>query len=241
MGLPVQAHGHQHRPAVGAAAFRHPRPTRVREPVEERPAREAARHAGVPRQELVLRLRAGHGHPSARNSAGTVGDPTQTATVTFQRERVINPLRRPPGVHRRPAGDGSMRPLTFTPPSRAAPAAPTAAWAPASAPSARTSTRCRAERSTRRWPTSTRWPCRRASSRPSRTARRRASSSSPSARIHLLRNRRAERRRHPPHQRVRLEQPGEGPEVYSKLKEAPRIEIEIERNGAPIRKTYNVR
>jgi general secretion pathway protein C len=38
-----------------------------------------------------------------------------------------------------------------------------------------------------------------------------------------------------------LNSPEKALEVYSKLKEAPRIEIEIERNGAPIRKTYNVR
>jgi general secretion pathway protein C len=30
-------------------------------------------------------------------------------------------------------------------------------------------------------------------------------------------------------------------EVYSKLRESNRIDIEIERNGTPIRKTYNVR
>jgi general secretion pathway protein C len=38
-----------------------------------------------------------------------------------------------------------------------------------------------------------------------------------------------------------LNSPEKALEVYSKLKEASRIEIEIERNGAPIRKTYNVR
>jgi general secretion pathway protein C len=38
-----------------------------------------------------------------------------------------------------------------------------------------------------------------------------------------------------------LNSPEKALEVYSKLKESPRIEIEIERNGAPIRKTYNVR
>jgi general secretion pathway protein C len=38
-----------------------------------------------------------------------------------------------------------------------------------------------------------------------------------------------------------LNSPEKALEVYSKLKEAGRIEIEIERNGAPIRKTYNVR
>lgn len=38
-----------------------------------------------------------------------------------------------------------------------------------------------------------------------------------------------------------LNSPEKALEVYSKLKEAGRIEIEIERNGAPVRKTYNVR
>ena len=38
-----------------------------------------------------------------------------------------------------------------------------------------------------------------------------------------------------------LNSPEKALEVYSKLKESSRIEIEIERNGAPIRKTYNVR
>jgi general secretion pathway protein C len=38
-----------------------------------------------------------------------------------------------------------------------------------------------------------------------------------------------------------LNSPEKALEVYSKLKEASRIEIEIERNGAPLRKTYNVR
>ena len=38
-----------------------------------------------------------------------------------------------------------------------------------------------------------------------------------------------------------LNSPEKALEVYSKLKEASRIDIEIERNGAPIRKTYNVR
>ncbi|MBN1203813.1 MAG: general secretion pathway protein GspC [Myxococcaceae bacterium] len=38
-----------------------------------------------------------------------------------------------------------------------------------------------------------------------------------------------------------LNSPEKALEVYSKLKEASRIEIEIERNGAPIRKNYNVR
>lgn len=38
-----------------------------------------------------------------------------------------------------------------------------------------------------------------------------------------------------------LNSPEKALEVYSKLKEASRIEIEIERNGAPVRKTYNVR
>lgn len=38
-----------------------------------------------------------------------------------------------------------------------------------------------------------------------------------------------------------LNSPEKALEVYSKLKEASRIEIEIERNGAPIHKTYNVR
>ncbi|ATB46868.1 type II secretion system protein GspC [Corallococcus macrosporus] len=38
-----------------------------------------------------------------------------------------------------------------------------------------------------------------------------------------------------------LNSPEKALEVYSKMKDAPRIEIEIERNGAPIRKSYNVR
>jgi general secretion pathway protein C len=38
-----------------------------------------------------------------------------------------------------------------------------------------------------------------------------------------------------------LNSPEKALEVYSKLKESSRIEIEIERNGAPVRKTYNVR
>ncbi|WP_224249439.1 type II secretion system protein GspC [Hyalangium gracile] len=38
-----------------------------------------------------------------------------------------------------------------------------------------------------------------------------------------------------------LNSPEKALEVYSKLKESSRIEIEIERNGTPIRKTYNVR
>jgi general secretion pathway protein C len=38
-----------------------------------------------------------------------------------------------------------------------------------------------------------------------------------------------------------LNSPEKALEVYAKLKESSRIEIEIERNGAPIRKTYNVR
>lgn len=38
-----------------------------------------------------------------------------------------------------------------------------------------------------------------------------------------------------------LNSPEKALEVYTRLKEASRIEIEIERNGAPIRKTYNVR
>jgi general secretion pathway protein C len=38
-----------------------------------------------------------------------------------------------------------------------------------------------------------------------------------------------------------LNSPEKALEVYSKLKEAPRIDIELERNGATVRKTYNVR
>ncbi|NOJ80355.1 general secretion pathway protein GspC [Myxococcus xanthus] len=38
-----------------------------------------------------------------------------------------------------------------------------------------------------------------------------------------------------------LNSPEKALEVYSKMKDAARIEIEIERNGAPIRKSYNVR
>ncbi|NBD08585.1 general secretion pathway protein GspC [Corallococcus sp. Z5C101001] len=38
-----------------------------------------------------------------------------------------------------------------------------------------------------------------------------------------------------------LNSPEKALEVYSKLKDSSRIEIEIERNGAPIRKSYNVR
>lgn len=38
-----------------------------------------------------------------------------------------------------------------------------------------------------------------------------------------------------------LNSPEKALEVYSKMKDASRIEIEIERNGAPIRKSYNVR
>ena len=77
--------------------------------------------------------------------------------------------------------------------------------------SARTNTRSPARRSTRRWPTSTTWRCRRASFPPSRTA----SAAGLQAllhppRLHLLEDRRAERRRHQAHQRLRPEQPGEG-------------------------------
>ncbi|WP_426731991.1 type II secretion system protein GspC [Myxococcus faecalis] len=38
-----------------------------------------------------------------------------------------------------------------------------------------------------------------------------------------------------------LNSPEKALEVYSKMKDSSRIEIEIERNGAPIRKSYNVR
>jgi general secretion pathway protein C len=38
-----------------------------------------------------------------------------------------------------------------------------------------------------------------------------------------------------------LNSPEKALEIYSKLKEASRIDIEIERNGAAVRKTYNVR
>ncbi|WP_164015094.1 type II secretion system protein GspC [Pyxidicoccus trucidator] len=38
-----------------------------------------------------------------------------------------------------------------------------------------------------------------------------------------------------------LNSPEKALEVYSKMKDASRIEIEIERNGAPIKKSYNVR
>lgn len=38
-----------------------------------------------------------------------------------------------------------------------------------------------------------------------------------------------------------LNSPEKALEIYSKLKEASRIDIEVERNGAPVRKTYNVR
>ena len=38
-----------------------------------------------------------------------------------------------------------------------------------------------------------------------------------------------------------MNSPEKALEVYSKLKDSSRIEIEIERNGAPIRKSYNVR
>ena len=38
-----------------------------------------------------------------------------------------------------------------------------------------------------------------------------------------------------------LNSPEKALEIYSKLKEANRIDIEVERNGAAVRKTYNVR
>jgi len=38
-----------------------------------------------------------------------------------------------------------------------------------------------------------------------------------------------------------LNSPEKALEIYSKLKEAGRIDIEVERNGAAVRKTYNVR
>ena len=38
-----------------------------------------------------------------------------------------------------------------------------------------------------------------------------------------------------------LNSPEKALEVYSKLKEANRIDIEVDRNGRPLRKTYNVR
>ncbi|MBZ4417110.1 type II secretion system protein GspC [Myxococcus sp. RHSTA-1-4] len=38
-----------------------------------------------------------------------------------------------------------------------------------------------------------------------------------------------------------MNSPEKALEIYSKMKDASRIEIEIERNGAPIRKSYNVR
>ncbi|RKI10066.1 general secretion pathway protein GspC, partial [Corallococcus sp. AB030] len=38
-----------------------------------------------------------------------------------------------------------------------------------------------------------------------------------------------------------MNSPEKALEIYSKLKDSSRIEIEIERNGAPIRKSYNVR
>ena len=38
-----------------------------------------------------------------------------------------------------------------------------------------------------------------------------------------------------------LNSPEKALEIYSKLKEASRIDIEVERNGAAVRKTYNVR
>lgn len=38
-----------------------------------------------------------------------------------------------------------------------------------------------------------------------------------------------------------LNSPEKALEVYSKLKESSRIEIELERNGSPVRKTYNIR
>jgi len=38
-----------------------------------------------------------------------------------------------------------------------------------------------------------------------------------------------------------MNSPEKALEVYSKLKESSRIEIDIERNGAPVKKTYNVR
>ncbi|MFN7131000.1 MAG: type II secretion system protein GspC [Myxococcales bacterium] len=38
-----------------------------------------------------------------------------------------------------------------------------------------------------------------------------------------------------------INSPDKALEVYSKLKESSRIEIEVDRNGSPVRKTYNVR
>jgi general secretion pathway protein C len=38
-----------------------------------------------------------------------------------------------------------------------------------------------------------------------------------------------------------MNSPEKALEIYSKLKEANRVDIEIERNGAPVRKTYNIR
>jgi general secretion pathway protein C len=38
-----------------------------------------------------------------------------------------------------------------------------------------------------------------------------------------------------------LNSPEKALEIYSKLKEASRIDIEVERNGAVLQKTYNVR
>jgi general secretion pathway protein C len=38
-----------------------------------------------------------------------------------------------------------------------------------------------------------------------------------------------------------LNSPEKALEIYSKLKESSRIDIEVERNGAPVKKTYNVR
>ena len=38
-----------------------------------------------------------------------------------------------------------------------------------------------------------------------------------------------------------LNSPEKALEIYSKLKEASRIDIELERNGSVVRKTYNVR
>ncbi|MBF5044912.1 general secretion pathway protein GspC [Aggregicoccus sp. 17bor-14] len=38
-----------------------------------------------------------------------------------------------------------------------------------------------------------------------------------------------------------MNSPEKALEVYSKLKESSRIEIELERNGAPVKKTYNIR
>ncbi len=38
-----------------------------------------------------------------------------------------------------------------------------------------------------------------------------------------------------------INSPDKALEVYTKLKESNRIEIEIDRNGANVRKTYNVR